>query len=620
MDAGEGMACPEEHQIFIPDNAGRSGESVGIESDEEDSSGPSKPDVDEKWIREVEDKIWHAFPNLTHWRLNDETEPKICKFTLSEEISRPRLMPVEFSKPRVVTIGPFHRQDTISISDNERISDKEKWVIMCFTNWLYNLDWVHCLFKMKNQVAIARKHYCNLDTPESFDSEYERSFAEMLLLDSYFILFMLTIKICKRPTGYTLMPITSDSTQQLKLFPDDAFKVLDIIFNKEEIALDLLIFDNQIPFFVIEELFKELKLNKTLHEYALEFFETIHPKSAQHCKEQNSPPKFLHLLDLFHWSRVPKNEHKQTSMLPQQLDSINKSGHIPNAVQLRESATEFDKKTFGSSLDITFQRCRFRRIIGVLNIPELLILDYSSHIFYNLIIFEMQSLSRGCYTMAFSALMQDLLQSEEDVKLLRRRGILVSSSMADNQVVSLFKCLRRLTENHQMPRFAVSISDWSTSLESVGLSRSQFRTNWMQNWTRRTQLSKTGVLPVSGAQNIFRVAQKRVLNLTETGSQFGSHVPGAQMWVRKFDIVNIACFDAWQGGSSSATTSSVLARARRRKILRGFVAGLEVFPAVLLEIRNPLAARIFTRGGCIIGFAPKCTLVDVYSSILYIML
>nr|CAD1823460.1 unnamed protein product [Ananas comosus var. bracteatus] len=101
--------------------------------------------------------------------------------------------------------------------------------------------------------------------------------------------------------------------------------------------------------------------------------------------------------------------------------------------------------------------------------------------------------------------------------------------------------------------------------------------------------------------------------------------------------------------SSSATTSSVLARARRRKvgfrrnllywildfqrnprspelqildewdfgpefdhpsvfagfgiILRGFVAGLEVFPAVLLVIRDPLAARNCTREiRCILGW------------------
>nr|CAD1836430.1 unnamed protein product [Ananas comosus var. bracteatus] len=165
----------------------------------------------------------------------------------------------------------------------------------------------------------------------------------------------------------------------------------------------------------------------------------------------------------------------------------------------------------------------------------------------------------------------------------------------------------------------------------------------MQNWTRRTQISKTEVLPDSGAQNIVRVAQKRVLILIETGSQFGSYVPGAQKWVRKFHLVNIACFDAWQGGSSSASTSSVLTRVRRRKIgsrrnlvcwILDFqrnprshdsqnlvkVSSVELkfssavvavgrivsFQQCCLRIRDPIAARNCIRGGCFIGFAPKC--------------
>nr|CAD1818486.1 unnamed protein product [Ananas comosus var. bracteatus] len=42
-------------------------------------------------------------------------------------------------------------------------------------------------------------------------------------------------------------------------------------------------------------------------------------------------------------------------------------------------------------------------------------------------------------------------------------------------------------------------------------------------------------------------------------------------------------------------------------ILRGVVAGLEVLPAALLVIRDHLAARNCSRGGCIIGFAPNST-------------
>nr|CAD1824393.1 unnamed protein product [Ananas comosus var. bracteatus] len=221
----------------------------------------------------------------------------------------------------------------------------------------------------------------------------------MLLLDSYFILFMLTIKLRKGLARYTLTPLTPNKfTEPLTLSQDDPSKFLDIIFNKDEIALDLLIFDNQVPFFVIEELFKELELDKPLHECALEFFETIHP-----------------------------------SLPDQRQDSMYWGRDTPNARELTESATMFEKKTNGSSLDITFRRHWFRCIIGVFDIPELHICNCSSLIFHNLITFEIQSSSRGRCTMAFSALMRNLLQREEDVKLLRQRGTLASSSMADRQ-------------------------------------------------------------------------------------------------------------------------------------------------------------------------------------------
>nr|CAD1824413.1 unnamed protein product [Ananas comosus var. bracteatus] len=272
----------------------------------------SRPDVDEQWITEVEKKIDLAFKGSLQWpwQPKDETEPKICKFTLLQyrfratmalgsdalespfkEISRPRLVTAgEFSRPVAVSIGPLHmRQKKITISN------KVKWMFVYFVNYMYDLkseDLARCLRKMKNQVPNARSCYANLDLPKRFSVKDDRM-----------------------------------------------AKVLDVVFDKDEIALDLLILSNQIPFFAIEELFTELKSEKPLHEYALQFFETIHPRSARHCMDENSPPKFLHLLDLFHW---PKPLHH-----------------------------------------------------------------------------------------AFSAFMRNLLQTEEDVKLLRRSGILASSIRMD---------------------------------------------------------------------------------------------------------------------------------------------------------------------------------------------
>nr|CAD1824419.1 unnamed protein product [Ananas comosus var. bracteatus] len=387
-----------------------------------------RPDVDEEWITEVEKKIDLAFTGSLQWpwQPKDETEPKICKFTLHQEISRPRLVTAgKFSRPVTVSIGPLHmRQKKITISNKGH---------------------------------------------------------------------------------FTLMPIiipTNPTKKLLKLFRDDKTKVLDVVFDKDEIAPDLLILSNQIPFFAIEELFTELKSEKPLHEYALQFFETIHPRSARHCMDENSPPKFLHLLDLFHWSRVPRNKYIElTSSSPQQLDSIdgaqrtpnalgcrecaiifgkekpqqpdsiNWARHTPKAMELRESATMFEKKTSGSSLDIAFRRRWFKRCIGVLDIPELHIRDYSSFIFHNLIAFEMQPSGRSRCTMAFSAFMRNLLQTEEDVKLLRRSGILASSSLTDSKLVYLFECLSKLTENHQMPSDLCAICHQVQSYHNHPVSR-----------------------------------------------------------------------------------------------------------------------------------------------------
>ncbi|XP_020111040.1 uncharacterized protein LOC109726019 [Ananas comosus] len=489
------MASPEEHRISIPDhNAGGSGVSVGpgIINEEYLSSLPSDPpNADEWWIREMEYRIERGLADSTLRPSNfkDETEDKICVSTLHERISQRRSDTEEgLSRPSVVRIGPFHRWHSSSISEDE------KWVIVGLMNLLYGLDLRSCLVRIKNQVANARSRY-NIDELQRFRcikdpiSPYEmsdersrfyndKSFAEMLLLDSYFILFMLTIKLREGPTDYTLMPPTPKFTKEpLKLLQGYHFTFLDIIFNKEEIAPDLLIVDNQIPFFVIviEELFEELNLDKPLYEYALEFFERIHPRLALRSIDQHSPPKFLHLLHLFHWSRVPQNKYIELiiSPSPQQLDVFDWVSQTLNAMELRESATLFEKKTSGSSspLDITFHRRWFNRIIGVFHIPELHIRDYSSLIFHNLIAFEMQSSTRGRCTMAFSALMRILLQSEEDVKLLRQRRILVSSSMTDRQLIDLFARLSKLTENHQMPYDLFAICDQVQSYHKNLVSR-----------------------------------------------------------------------------------------------------------------------------------------------------
>nr|CAD1823430.1 unnamed protein product [Ananas comosus var. bracteatus] len=120
-------------------------------------------------------------------------------------------------------------------------------------------------------------------------------------------------------------------------------------------------------------------------------------------------------------------------------------------MELGKSATGFKKKTSGSSLDISFGRDRLIPIVPVLNIPRLHIHEYSSRIFRNLIAFEMQCPRSDRRTMAFSVIMQNLLQSEEDVKLFRQCGILANTCMTDYKIVNFFKSLSLSIKKDDMP-------------------------------------------------------------------------------------------------------------------------------------------------------------------------
>nr|CAD1831546.1 unnamed protein product [Ananas comosus var. bracteatus] len=103
--------------------------------------------------------------------------------------------------------------------------------------------------------------------------------------------------------------------------------------------------------------------------------------------------------------------------------------------QLQKYATKFKKKHSCSCLDMTFNR-GLKNISGVINIPTLRLSDYSKPIFRNLIAFEATPTNSVlCFT-AYTACMSCMLQREDDVKLLRERGIVASTNYKDADIVS----------------------------------------------------------------------------------------------------------------------------------------------------------------------------------------
>nr|CAD1831525.1 unnamed protein product [Ananas comosus var. bracteatus] len=295
----------------------------------------------------------------------------------------------ELPKPRAVAIGPYHpRENSLTFNDDY------KWKITRLMVNELGVDVKKYLAKMEEEEEDARSYYS-----EGLLEWSSKDLHTMLLFDSSFILFVIN-PFYKRwwPKSQGAiweynMTLSSDVTKYMK-----------------QIKLDLLMPDNQIPFFAIKKLlecFPEDEIifkEDPIEHLALCFFGDLWPMRNEEQK-MDDETDFDHLLHLFHWSRVPVEGYEIYS---EELGSKNASEqYIPSATELRKSAIKFEKKHSGSNLDITFTR-GLTKISAVINIPTLHLYDYSEEIFRNLIAFEKNPTSDVRCFMAYSAYMHVL--------------------------------------------------------------------------------------------------------------------------------------------------------------------------------------------------------------------
>ncbi|XP_020092809.1 putative UPF0481 protein At3g02645 [Ananas comosus] len=427
-------------------------------------------------------------------------------------------------EPKAVAIGPYHRncKNRLTFGDDYKLEITRFMVQYC------GLDAEEYLNKMEEKENDVRSCY-DKDLSDWSNEEFQR----MLLLDSSFILFMMD-GFYKR----NLVPAN--------LFTEYMALHLEIREHSEQIKLDMLTVDNQIPFFTIERLLgcfpQGSSIRKeSVEELALWCFDDLWPMKNEEqvlgekrneeqdlvnkrneendlekkrkeeqvirrgvaqflfyrlrlfdlwsrirvtgigvpwfLEEQetsrDAPDRFHHLLHLFHWSRIPKEGYEidfQTRGLGRWHYKNASKQYIPSATELRKSATKFKKKDLGSCLDVTFNR-RLTFVTGVINIPVLQLYDYSEPIFRNLIAFEATPTNRVlCFT-AYTQCMSRMLQQEDDVKLLRERRIIASTSYNNADVIRFFKDMNAEIEDIEMPYTLLVLYDDITNHYNSRISK-----------------------------------------------------------------------------------------------------------------------------------------------------
>ncbi|XP_038978091.1 UPF0481 protein At3g47200-like [Phoenix dactylifera] len=368
-------------------------------------------------------------------------------------------------EPRAVAIGPYHRK----MENNYfRITDEHKlWCVQEVIGFhpkkeeeeevigdSYKRDLGKFLGKMKERKEDALDFY-----RECYGKDYNfgmdsQSFLEMLMLDSCFILFALSF-------NYGLAKVVP----MLVGLPALPWAQRDIVRASELVKTDLLLLNNQIPFFILEDVFKmkndicpkEKKRNGgnegngSIRKDALDFFDFL--DLGRNSSKDPEKGKVDHLLDLYHMYLEPP-VHPGGSLLGDILPFIDPLRSLPSATELqRKSAVNFKVKEMEPEivLDVTTRKS------GDIQMPALRVEDHTNILLHNLISFEQPLGTLDSYVTAYVAFLDHIVQREEDVELLENSGVLEHRLTSSAEVVALFRQLHYVIDHYKTPGYLAKV-------------------------------------------------------------------------------------------------------------------------------------------------------------------
>ncbi|KAJ4776937.1 hypothetical protein LUZ62_061194 [Rhynchospora pubera] len=413
------------------------------------------------------------------------------KFTIFRVPDHIRQKNKQLYEPRMVSIGPYyHGNDAFQAMEKHKIRYLREYLSRNTGNSIN-----HCISELRVLESRARRFYfeeVNLQSDE---------FLKMMLLDGCFIIEFLM----KWNSG----------------IPDEMFAVGWVL---PTIRNDLLLLENQIPFFIVQKLFslissdpapsEENNPRKTLVTMLLEYLsegkKTEHPFIWVEIK---------HILHLYHFCYVPSLSANELStksfnikeylnpikllfvLLPflrklsfrrKQISTDERAGRrkpnsineraprtIQSATELQEAGITFKIKISENFLDIKFQN-------GILEIPFVSIEDTRRSRLLNLVYFEQCNANLRINLTSYACFMGSLFKTTRDVTLLHEMGIIDNLLATDQELVTFFTWLTECSyldyEAHHLKDLFIDVnryynSDWHKW--RARLKRDYFANPWL---------------------------------------------------------------------------------------------------------------------------------------------
>ncbi|KAJ6713128.1 hypothetical protein OIU79_009177 [Salix purpurea] len=310
-------------------------------------------------------------------------------------------------EPEILSIGPYHRGK----DDLKMMEEHKKHYLQMFLQRRPGNSLTSYVAAMRGLEERARRYY---HQPVSLGTD---AFVEMLLLDGCFIVELL----CKTATSRLQQgdPVTGN------------------LLVLSTISHDMLLLENQLPFCVLLELFSMAMPNEREDLFvvmASGFFKWMFPGSEVERSNTISSQECKHLLDLvYHNWLLPS---PPVMPIESEAKNIKSEFMIRSAKELKEAGINFGKQEESYGL---FQGVRFEK--GMMKIPFLKVVDTTESLFRNLIAYEQCSQRQHLYITDYITLMDCLINTREDVQILRHCGIIENGLGDDEMVCMLFNKL-----------------------------------------------------------------------------------------------------------------------------------------------------------------------------------
>ncbi|CAI8590030.1 unnamed protein product [Vicia faba] len=314
--------------------------------------------------------------------------------------------------PQIISIGPFHSPHG-STSDNilHQMEQLKLKYLKGFLNRT-NLSLDDFVSKFQEWESRIRSCYAGLFSFNSND------FLKIIIVDACFII-----------------------EHFLRYFRYKNWMENDPILLKpwllSDIKRDLVLLENQLPFFVLEDIYKLASINLEFPSFltiTIYYFQQFNLQNIN--SERVQCPK--HFTDLL-----------RTFLLPSSFDFVQeKPGdaieHVYSASQLSEAGLVFEVSDSKCLLDLNFDDK------GVLKIPRFHVHDTTEIYMRNILAFEECHISDqdSCYISQYLSILDFLVNTEKDVSILVDKRIIVNWMGDANAVAAM---VNNLCKNVSMP-------------------------------------------------------------------------------------------------------------------------------------------------------------------------